>query len=780
MGRQITYITLILSWAWVASAQAQQVATNITPTAGAGSLDTTVTQAGNSFDITGGRRPNDGPNLFHSFGEFSVGAVDRANFANDTGLATHNILSRVTGGSRSDIFGTIKTTGFPGADLFLLNPAGIVFGPSARLNVQGSFHASTGDFIRLADGRRFDALPSPNDTLLTTKPPQAFGFLGDQAASISFQGSPLTLPEGETLSVIGGDIDLTGGARLRAPGGRMNVASVASAGEVRLKPNGLDVDSFDRLGKIEMNQGSIIDTSGEGGGSVFIRGGEFVMDRSEVRSVSHGSKGGVVSVEVDRLELQKARIGTATSGSGRAGDVLVEADRVSLADRVPLPVNASLPVSNLPGGIGSVAFGSGAAGAVTVKARDLQVRKGAAISTLAFGPGRAGNVLVEADRVSLSGDQSLSPDDLPGGIGSATFGSGAAGTVTVKAGELEVRNRAVIATTTRGSGSGGNVRVEADRVSLFGDLSDDSRGFFPTGIIAAAQGPTAVRTGKLTVKAGDLKVRNGARIVTTTEANSASGGDVLVEADRVSLSGRQSDFLPGGIGSVAFGNGASGAVTVKAGELEVRNRAVIGSTTAGSGRGGDVLVEADRVFLSGDGAPLTGIGVLPLPLDATVKGTVTIKAGELQVRNGAGIGSTTTGSARGGDIFVKADSVLLSGDGSPFDTGIFARAEGTAPGSGGGGDLTVNAGSLMVKEGATQKARKLAPSALERRGWRLAAPPAAVFRRRPGRRHRHGPGSAGGLFLGGVGHGGAPGLIAVIKRGMGHLVHSVPLGLPRP
>jgi len=83
------------------------------------------------YDITGGTRPGGGVNLYHSFGDFNVPTNNIANFLNDSGLATSNILGRVTGGNLSSIFGTIQTTSFGNANLFLMNPAGFLFGPRA-------------------------------------------------------------------------------------------------------------------------------------------------------------------------------------------------------------------------------------------------------------------------------------------------------------------------------------------------------------------------------------------------------------------------------------------------------------------------------------------------------------------------------------------------------------------------------------------------------------------------------------------------------------------------
>ena len=112
-----------------------QVTTNITSSG----LNTQIDQVDSSYNIAGGTRPGGGPNLFHSFGNFSVGPGETANFSTlntpaGSG-AISNILGRVTGGNISNIYGTLRTTEFGNANLFLMNPSGIVIGPSASLNV---------------------------------------------------------------------------------------------------------------------------------------------------------------------------------------------------------------------------------------------------------------------------------------------------------------------------------------------------------------------------------------------------------------------------------------------------------------------------------------------------------------------------------------------------------------------------------------------------------------------------------------------------------------------
>ncbi len=90
-----------------------------------GTVNTQVNQNGNVAEITGGETR--GSNLFHSFQDFSVPTNNEAFFNNATDVS--NIFSRVTGGRVSDIDGTIRANG--SASLFLINPAGIIFGEGA-------------------------------------------------------------------------------------------------------------------------------------------------------------------------------------------------------------------------------------------------------------------------------------------------------------------------------------------------------------------------------------------------------------------------------------------------------------------------------------------------------------------------------------------------------------------------------------------------------------------------------------------------------------------------
>lgn len=167
---------------------------------------TTVTINGNTYDITGGSLSGDGANLFHSFAQFGLDAGQIANFLSNP--AIRNILGRVVGGDPSIINGLLQITG-GNSNFYLMNPAGIIFGPSASLNVQGDFFATTATTIQLTDGGRFDALGTMDYGTLTGDP-SLFIFDPMQPGAI-INMADLSVGAGQSLGLMGGTVDSQGG-----------------------------------------------------------------------------------------------------------------------------------------------------------------------------------------------------------------------------------------------------------------------------------------------------------------------------------------------------------------------------------------------------------------------------------------------------------------------------------------------------------------------------------------------------------------------------------------
>lgn len=215
-----------------AASIAHAQSTNIVATPpGAGGLGTSLNTSGNTTNITGGTRPSGGPNLFHSFNQFSVGTGDVAAFVNPGGVS--NVISRVIGGSPSNIYGTVQALN---ANLFFLNPSGIVFGPAAHLNVSGSAYFSTAQQLRLGDNGVFTANRNllALDTTLSSSAPAAFGFLGQGPyGSIILTSSSTLLQANAVVGLVGGPIQING-SKITAQ--RIIVGSTSSPGEISAQP----------------------------------------------------------------------------------------------------------------------------------------------------------------------------------------------------------------------------------------------------------------------------------------------------------------------------------------------------------------------------------------------------------------------------------------------------------------------------------------------------------------------------------------------------------------
>ncbi|MEA5546974.1 filamentous hemagglutinin N-terminal domain-containing protein [Limnoraphis robusta CCNP1324] len=604
-----------------------------------------------------------GSNLFHSFQEFNIREGRGAYFSNPDNII--NILTRVTGGNISEILGTLGVLG--NANLFLINPAGIVFGPNARLDVGGSFFATTADGILFENGFEFAASNPQAPPLLTINMPlglnirenpgtiinQTLPQLVDRNGIIP-NGIPsgLYVPPEETIALIGGEIRFEGG-RITSPGSRLELGGLAEPGIVELNPDG----SFNF--PLNVQRANIILTNGAVASVVGNPGGNIAINVRNLE-ISGGSQ---VTNGVAEVSSLPSLIGEENLDAepSQAGDILINATE-------------SIRLTGGNNGIRNIVFPNalGNAGNIDIQTNLLSVSNGAQILTSTFGNGDGGNLTVTANDVELVGSGS----QLAASVQRVATGNG--GTLTVGTQRLSVREGADIFTGTFGNGDGGNLTVTANDVELVGGGS----------LLSASVGPGATGNGgTLTLDTQRLSVRDGAQILTSTFGN-GDGGDLTVTANDVELVGGGS-VLAASVEQGATGNG--GTLTLNTQRLSVREGAFISTAIFGNGDGGNLTVTANDVELVGGGSQL-GASVVQ---GATGNGgTLTVDTQRLSVRDGAQISTGTFGNGDGGNLTVTATDVELVGSGSALGASVQRGATGN------GGTLTVDTQRLSVRDGA--------------------------------------------------------------------------------
>ena len=329
-----------------------------------------------------------GGNLFHSFSQFNLTSTESASFRGPSSV--QNILARVTGGSASQIDGLIRSE-IPGANLFLLNPSGVMFGPNAKIDLSGALTVSTANYLLLADGGKFNSSIGGND-VLTSAAVSAFGFLSTTPSAVSFNQTQLTTQPGKDLTVIAGDISLTG-ANLNASGGHVSLFSAGSTGEISFDPAVPSSEFFNstvtKFGALSVSKSSTVQTADQG--KIVLRGGKLTVLNSKIaQNNTTTSPGGGISIEADSATVSNgATINSTTSSLGASGDIQLH--------------TGSFELSN-DGGIYSTSIGHGKAGDIFVTSDNITMQGSdpAGVKTGIFGfslsaPG--GNIQVSANNL---------------------------------------------------------------------------------------------------------------------------------------------------------------------------------------------------------------------------------------------------------------------------------------------------------------------------------------------------------------------------------------------
>lgn len=595
-------------------------------------VNSNITMEGNNTTaITGGTEA--GSNLFHSFEQFSVPTGSAVYFKNASSIL--NIMTRVTGSSISNIDGLIRANGV--ANLFLINPNGIVFGPNASLNIGGSFVGTTASTIKFADGISFDAKSHGTEPLLTVSIPVGLEF-GENAGSIRVFGdgqgirknseiidttTGLRVQPNQTLALVGGNIELSG-ATLKTAGGQIELGSVTGVGFVNListnKGWTLGYSGIPTFGEIQLSEATAVDASGNGGGNIQIQARKLILESgSQIESSTLGAgtggtlkiktsdsitlmglaevssffntnisslvypratgAGGNVKIETGQLKIQDgAGIAAGTRSFGNAGSIEILAyDSVEIVRK---------PTGNSGSSITSLAQrrSTGSGGNIKIETMRLSLRSGGVISSGTFGQGSGGNVFINASEgVEVIG-KSLTGNS-PSRISARTGGTGNAGNLVIETGLLTVTDGGRVniggekipnnLNFQTGQGNAGSLLIKAESINL-------DRGT----ITASTEGGTKGEGGDIFLYSSDLRLRNS--VITAKAGGNGNGGNIFIKTDTI----------------VAFDNSS---ITANAFE----------------GRGGNIRINTQGLFFSPN-------SVITASSERGINGTVEINVSRTQ------------------------------------------------------------------------------------------------------------------------------------------------------
>ncbi len=679
-----------------------------------------------------------GANLFHSFQEFNVEAGRGAYF--DNPAAIDNILSRVTGSNSSSILGTLGVLG--DANLFLINPNGIVFGENARLDVGGSFFASTADSLLFENGFEFSGSNPEAPPLLTVNIPVGLGFrdnpgsITNQSRTVDSNESPvgLEIKPGKNFTFAGGDITLDGGI-ITAPGGRVELGGLSAAGEVNFNDdNNLSFPENVERSDVLITDRAAVNVVADGGGDIVInarnleileesdllagirakggftdsQAGDIVLNASEDIQIKQGSyienivdfdaigEGGSILITAGSLSV-------VADGRIRDTELTTDARGVGNAGQIKINTRDTISFEGFFAEASSTAFGGavGNSGSINIQTGSLFLIGGGQLTTNNYGQGNAGEIkIVVRDSISLDGNLSE--------ISSEAIGDKANGAdININTGSLFVTNGARL--TSRGfQANAGNINITAQNIVSLEGRGDD---IFPGGILTslgseiAPQGEVVSIAGDINIDGGSLFISEGAQINSSTFQKGNAGNININVREVVHFDGESDDgSTSGAFSRVEEGSiGNAGDIEIKADSVFVTNGAELEAGTFGQGNAGDIkIVASDRVFLAGERSVRFANGISST-VAITAEGNggdIEITADSLSVSKGAQIDAFTVGLGDAGDIKISAsDSVSIDGENS----GVFTSAGVFTPGAslpGNSGNINIFTNNLSVTNGA--------------------------------------------------------------------------------
>ncbi len=673
-------------------------------------LSTTVNweQSTDFFTVTGGL--SQGSNLFHSFETFSP--ADGSVLFDLTGESfageIERIFSRVTGGTISEINGSLSILGGNTPDLFLLNPNGIVFGANARLNLPGSFVGTTAESIDFADGFRFGAIaPQSTTPLLSISVPKGLQF-GQNPGAITVLGnghqisntsifsptlqdpavpaSGLSITPGQTLALLGGAIQFEG-AELQPLYQTLSTGDAVPLGEIQLEVGAVatgsvqlneqawgwsfDYSGIEAYGDIAFTNRSWLNAGGLTPGRINLSGRNISLDKGSAISINNflGLPGSNPSgITIRASELLKVE-------GDPSGSSLI---RTTTTVQEPSP-NAQSQ-----------------AGLLDIWSKNLQILDGAYVDSSTFGIGEGAPLSITVqENLKLDGQTDPNrPISNRTAIAGLALASGDAGDVTVKSENLLLTNGGSIVSASIGPGDGGRVDIDVrEQVTV--------QEFNPLAQLVSTIASASTRDGNsgegVFLKAKRLDVLNGGDISSSAFGSGDAGEVQLDVSDAIRVGGfdsatsTQFAAIDAGVildsvsaNAFAEGNGTFGkvgSVTIRSATLDVFDGGQISVTNEGGADAGDLNIQTNSLTLS-DQAEIIA------KTQAGDGGSLKLMANEsILLRRGSEISASSQQQGSGGNILIKTPNLIAI---PQENSDITANATGDS-----GGTITINASSVL-------------------------------------------------------------------------------------
>lgn len=673
-----------------------------------------------TYEITQGMGSTsaNGTNLFHSFDSFTVEEGLTANFSGADTI--NNIIGRVTGSSASRIDGTLSSS-IIGVNLYLLNPNGIMFGATASINITGSFYASTANTLTDTNGEKLSSHINDGLTLFSADPSD-FGFTTGTPAAIDVIGSTLSVNDGQTLSLIGGNITLDNGARLQASDGTINIASAASSGAVTISPDTIEMNGFTSLGDITLSntldvaRSTEITTSGGSAGHIVIRGGTLTLNGgSKISANSGGSGSNNYSENIDIVAATAISLNNQSSITNDIG-IFASADTKGIrltAESISVDTESSITAN-------TSILSSGDSGDIEINAQQLNLTNQAYVATEGGESGKVGNITINAQEVLMQDG---------GYVGSASYGDGDTGNITINSDNITINGpetsaapfvddfTGVYTEKNLADSLGGDITINNTR-----NLKLDSRGAIVTDNYGATVG------GDIRINSRSINVLRGSILGASAE-DSGNGGNVYISSNDLNVIGAHEDYRTSFTGTPIFDvssiftsgplapltTGDTGNININSENVNVLDGALIATlSTFSTGKTGSISIEASNIRVSGINAFMKNVylnetsfseeivnrlsssklknstALTPIFGDIlpTSIGSFSVVANNLILDSGGHINTETQGIADSSDISLNVDNLQISG--GSYITSASTNGQGKA------GNITVHSDNITI------------------------------------------------------------------------------------